>query len=125
MHLMLETVVSYLFDSNIIRTGSPVFLVKLLHERSVELGGHGSKDAKLLDGAVENLLDGCLLSVDVLKIGIGGQLTDGARNTDKLGHGRGATRADGSTVLAKGGGDSVLAAVLVLDLEQMLQELNS
>lgn len=51
--------------------------------------------------------------------------TDGAGNTDKLGHGRGTTRADGSTVLAESGGDCVLATILVLNLEHVLEELKS
>lgn len=52
-----------------------------------------------------------------------GILANAAGNADQLGHGGVAARADGGTVLAKGGGDGVLAAVLVLNLELMLQEL--
>lgn len=41
----------------------PVLLVKLLHERGVELGVHRGKDTAVRDGTVKNLLDSYFLRV--------------------------------------------------------------
>jgi hypothetical protein len=51
--------------------------------------------------------------------------TDTTRNTDESGHGREATRALRGTVLDKCGSPGVLAAVLVDNVEGVLQELYS
>lgn len=51
--------------------------------------------------------------------------TDTTRNTDESGHGGEATRALRGTVLDKCGSPCVLAAVLVDNVEGVLQELYS
>lgn len=50
-------------------------------------------------------------------------LTNCARDTDKATHGEGTSRADGRTVLGEGGGQGLVRAVLVLDLESVLEKL--
>lgn len=52
-----------------------------------------------------------------------GRLAYATRDTDQLGHCRVATGSDRSAILAEGRSDGVLAAVLVLDIETMLEEL--
>lgn len=81
--------------------GNTILLVELLHQGLGDIGGHGS----------ENALSGDLAAQDLLN-------SDGARNTDGLGHGRVAL---GVAVLDEGGGAGLAGAVGVLDLELMLE----
>ena len=50
-------------------------------------------------------------------------LTNCARDTNEAAHGEGTSRADGRTVLSEGGGQGLSGAVLVLNLELVLEEL--
>lgn len=51
------------------------------------------------------------------------KLAYGARHADQLRHGCITAGSDGSAIFAQGRSDGVLAAVLVFDLEKMLEEL--
>ena len=81
-----------------------VLLVKLDADGVSKLRSDGCENTSLLDLAVEDHEDG-----------------DGARNTNKLGHGAVATAALLLAVLDESAGAGLLAAVLVLDEELVLQ----
>lgn len=52
-------------------------------------------------------------------------LTNCARDTDEAAHGEGTSRANGRTVFGEGGSQSLAGAVLVLNLEFVLEELKA
>lgn len=54
---------------------------------------------------------------------IKGTRTNCARDTDETTHGEGTSRADGRTVLGEGGSQGLVGAILVLNLELVLEEL--
>lgn len=76
-------------------------LLELLHQRVVELAVHWRQHTLLADRTIKHLLN-----------------SHTAGNTDGLGHGAVTLRV---TVLAQGGRPRLLAAVLVLNLELVLQ----
>lgn len=78
-----------------------ILLLKSLQERSTDLHGHRGQNTLLGDGTVKDLLD-----------------SNTTGNTDQLSHGGVAGRV---TVLAQGRGAGLLGAVLVLDLESVLE----
>ena len=81
--------------------GNTILLVELLHQGLGDVGAHGSENALAGDLAAQDLLD-----------------SDGAGNTDGLGHGRVAL---GVAVLDEGRGAGLAGAVGVLDLELVLE----
>lgn len=81
--------------------GNTVLLVELLHQGLGDVGAHRSQNALARDLAAQDLLD-----------------SDGARNTDGLGHGRVAL---GVTVLDEGRGAGLAGAIGVLNLELVLE----